>query len=148
MIIDHIRNAERYFALDPRFARAFAYLRQGDLDKLPPGRHDLDGDNLYALVQDAEPVNREAGILEAHRLYTDIQYTVSGPECIGWRTTDRCICPRQPYDESKDATLFADEPEVWTDVPPEHFVIYFPSDAHAPAREAPVRKVVLKVSID
>lgn len=147
MILDHIDNAEQYLAMNPQFAQGFAFLRQEGLDRMEPGRHEIEGDNIYAIIAEAEPVLREEGLLEVHRQYVDVHYTVSGIECIGWQATSKCASPQGEYDEANDAILFEDKPEVWTDVPPEHFAICLPTDAHAPVRNGAVRKVILKVRV-
>ena len=51
MILDTLARADRYFALHPGFARAFAFLRGAGLDALVPGRHPIDGDALFAIVE-------------------------------------------------------------------------------------------------
>jgi len=145
MIFDHIDNAEQYFDLNPHFARAFAFLRRDDLAELEPGKYEIDGDNSWALVFADEPKAREDGKLEAHCEYIDIQYTVSGTECMGWRATGAASTPSSDYDVEKDVMFFADDSLVWLDVPPAHFALFFPSDGHAPVRAAAVHKVVLKV---
>lgn len=49
MVLDTLANATRYERLNSRFAKAFAYLRTVDGTQ-QLGRHDLDGDQCYALV--------------------------------------------------------------------------------------------------
>ncbi|MFM8877390.1 MAG: YhcH/YjgK/YiaL family protein, partial [Anaerolineae bacterium] len=50
MIIDRIENAALYFPLHLLFKQAFEYLRQIDIHSIPVGRHEVDGDAIYALV--------------------------------------------------------------------------------------------------
>ena len=50
MILDTLDHAARYESLNSRFAKVFAYLRTVDGTQ-PLGRHDLDGDHCFALVQ-------------------------------------------------------------------------------------------------
>ena len=147
MVLDHLDNTQQYFQMNPLLARAFAFLHQGELDKLEAGRHEIDGDDVYALVAAPEPTPREDGRLEVHRRYIDVHYTISGIEQIGWKATSRCTSPLGEFDETNDALLFSDGPVTWLSVPPAHFAICFPADAHAPVREAKVRKVVLKIAV-
>ena len=90
MILDHLENADAYNAMHPLFAKAFAFLRQPGLAAMEAGRYELDGDNLYALVFADEGKDRGNDILEAHRKYIDIQFTISGAECHGWKSTGSC----------------------------------------------------------
>src|SRR5580693_7136959 len=88
MILDTIDNAHRYEMLSPRFAKGFAFIRSVDPShKL--GRVDIEGDNIYALVQRYTTIRpEEAAALgwyfEAHRKYLDIQYVHTGFESILW----------------------------------------------------------------
>ena len=147
MILDHLDTAQEYVQMSPLLARAFAFLQQGKLDELEPGRHEIDGDDVYAMVAAADPTPREQGLLEVHRRYIDVHYTISGIEQIGWKATSRCTSPQGEFDEANDALLFSDAPVTWLPVPPEHFVICLPADAHAPVREGNVRKVALKIAV-
>ena len=52
MIFDQLARASRYVGLEQDFAAAFNYLSTHDLAGLPPGRIDLQGNDLYALVQE------------------------------------------------------------------------------------------------
>ena len=51
MIIDHLSRADLYFPLDPRFQKAFEFLLTADLLKLPLGKHEIEGDKVFALVK-------------------------------------------------------------------------------------------------
>jgi len=53
MILDTLDHAARYEALNSRFSKAFAFLRSMDGTQAL-GRHDLDGDHCFALVQTYE----------------------------------------------------------------------------------------------
>lgn len=149
MILDTLDAASRYAGLHPRFQAAFDFLRSTDLASLADGRHELDGAALYANVDRVPGRGREAAKLEAHRRYIDIQYMVSGAEEIGWLPLGCCESVDLPYDADRDVGLFADAPSAWVAVPPGHFVIYWPDDAHAPlAGTGDLVKVVVKVAVD
>lgn len=148
MILDRLGNAKRYEQLHPAFGRAFMFLASLT-DKTEPGRYEIDGDNLYVNVMDAECRDRSSAKLEAHKKYIDIQYVVLGSETMGWRDVKTCKSVVEPHNESGDYALFSDTPDTFFDVPSGVFVIYFPDDAHAPQiGEGSVRKAVAKVAID
>ena len=147
MIIDHLDNAAQYFDLNPHIEKACAFLRRDDLAQLEPGNYEIDGDNAWAIVAEGVPTMRADGQLEAHRQYLDVHYTVSGVECVGWRTTGACAITSSEYNAEEDAILFADEPLLWVDVPAGHFALFLLADAHAPVRESNVRKVILKIAM-
>jgi biofilm protein TabA len=146
MILDTIQQADRYLALNSGFAAAFAFLRRPDLLELPVGRYEIDGDTVYALVQRQVGRKPEAGKLEAHQKYIDIQVVLGGVDTMGWRPTPTCAGIAMPYSAEKDVMLFTDQPTAWTAVGPGEFAIYFPQDAHLPLiSDGELRKVVLKV---
>ncbi|MGC4082282.1 MAG: YhcH/YjgK/YiaL family protein [Vicinamibacterales bacterium] len=73
MIHDHIKYASGYFNLSRGIRAALEYLQQADLDTLTPGRHDVNGDAVFALVSDYETRSPEETFWEAHRRHVDVQ---------------------------------------------------------------------------
>ena len=149
MILDRLENADRYAALHPGFARGLAFLAEARRLDLPEGRHEVDGDRIYAVVARAAARSRARAALEAHRRYIDIQFVLSGVEEIGWRSRAECNLTREPYDVARDIEFFADPPTAWVTVEPGAFAVFFPEDAHAPlAGSGEVRKIVVKVAVE
>lgn len=149
MITDHLQRFERYLSVHPGFRAGSEFLRRPDLEQLAPGRYELDGPRLFAIVAADQGRGREKSLLEFHRKYIDIQYLVAGVDLIGWRPIELCDRLATPYDAEKDIGFFYDRPETWLEVPPDHFAILFPEDAHAPlAATGNVRKVVVKVAVE
>lgn len=152
MILDTLDNAARYECMNSRFAKAFAYLRTVDGTQVP-GRHDLDGDACFALVQTYETKPQEKALFEAHRKYIDVQFLYSGRETILWAPLAAMKEQTMAYDESKEAALWKLVPDVTPlHLSAGHFAILYPQDAHAPCIEwdgpAPVFKVVVKVAME
>ena len=58
--------------------RALDFLKHTDLKALPGGRYAIEGDMMYANVDDVETKPFEATKPESHRNYVDIQFMVSG----------------------------------------------------------------------
>ncbi len=146
MILDAIQQADRYLSLNGGFAAAFAFLRRADLLELPVGRYEIDGDKVYALVQRQPGRKADAGKLEAHRKYIDIQVVLDGIDTMGWRPTAGCTGVAMPYSAEKDVMLFTDQPTAWAAVGAREFAIFFPEDAHLPLiSDGELHKVVLKV---
>ena len=129
MILDRIEQADLYTSLNPHFAKAFAFLRQEGLDKLKEGRHDIDGDGLYALVVRGTCKPPTQANLELHRNYIDVQYLISGCDDIGWKNSQLCKTSEAAYNPETDAALFSDTPSVWLTLSPGDFAIFFPEDA-------------------
>lgn len=151
MILDTLANHAQYSGISPRFARAFAFLQQITADAAI-GRHEIDGEEIYAFVQKhaTKPIAEKQ--LEAHRKYIDIQYMVQGREIIMWAPLADLKECTMPFDPVVDAALFKGIPEmVPVQVSPGQFALLFPEDGHAPscAWDAPaeVLKVVVKVMV-
>jgi len=148
MILDRLEAADRYVCLHAGFAKAFAFLRRADLTKLAPGRHEIDGDRVYAMVIQAPGRGRDAARLEAHRRYIDVQYAAAGIDEIGWKSRSTCRQRHSDYDADKDVEFFADTPEAWLALHPGSFAVFFPEDPHAPMiAEGNLHKVVVKVAV-
>lgn len=153
MIIDQLANAGFYQGLGPRIAAGLRFLTETDCRALAPGRHAIDGDSVYALVQEYQTRPRAAGIWEAHRRYIDIQFVADGAEIMGYAPVSN-LAVQQVYDIEKDFELFGGPaPGIgeFFRAPTGAFAIFAPPDAHMPGladgAPAAVRKVVVKVNI-
>lgn len=148
MILAKLTEADRYAALHPLFARAFEFLRSTDLRALAPGRHDIEDDQLFAIVEACVGRTRAEAKLECHRRYIDIQLVLEGVDEMGWRPLAACTDPETNYDEARDIRFFNDAPASWIATPPGSFCLFFPDDAHAPlVSDGMIRKVVLKIAV-
>ncbi|MDD2700104.1 MAG: YhcH/YjgK/YiaL family protein [Sideroxydans sp.] len=148
MILSAMSQSERYEGLHPLFARAFAHIRNTDFFSLPPGRYPIIGDDLIAIVEQVPAKTKEMANLEAHRKYIDIQLVLEGDETMGWKPLADCLNPVSEHSAEKDIRFFHDAPASYVPVPPDHFCIFFPEDAHAPLiGTGTVRKVIFKVAV-
>jgi biofilm protein TabA len=149
LIFDSKNSADRYAALHPLFPRAFDYIRNTDLFALAPGRYNIVGDDLIAIVERVPGKTREMARLEAHRRYIDIQLVLDGIDEMGWKPLADCYNPVSEHSVEKDFRFFHDAPASWIAVPPDAFCIFFPEDAHAPlVAEGEIRKVIFKVAVE
>ena len=149
MILDTLARSDRYLALHPLFARAFDFLRNADLLALAPGKHAIDGERLFAIVEACPGRSRADAKLESHRRYIDIQLVLDGVDEMGWRPTAGCVDPATDYDAARDIRFYDDAPASWIATPPGAFCLFFPDDAHAPlVGDGMIRKVVVKIAVD
>jgi YhcH/YjgK/YiaL family protein len=148
MIIDSVANAEAYTPLGGRIAAGLEYLRRTDLVSLEAGRYGIDGEAVYAVVQDYTTCPAAGKPWEAHRAYIDIQYVAAGAEMLGWAPVEK-MTQNQAYDPAKDVAFFEGTGDFLR-AGPGTFLVFFPRDAHMPGVQidapAPVRKVVVKVA--
>jgi biofilm protein TabA len=153
MIVDRLQEAKQYCRLHPGFDAAFDLLSSTPFNELGPGRHEVMGDSLVLIIDRVEASRPNAGRLEAHRKYIDVQYIIPGKDAVaqdfGWRPMAACSETTAPFDKEKDIVFFADKPELQVTLPPGYFVVFFPSDAHAPmAGQKTIYKAVVKVALD
>ncbi|GAB1233099.1 YhcH/YjgK/YiaL family protein [Ferrigenium sp. UT4] len=148
MILSSLSQSNRHSALHPLFQRVFDYIRNTDLFALAPGRYPIAGDDLIAIVEQVPGKSKEMARLEAHRKYIDIQLVLEGDEQMGWKPLADCLNPVSEHSEEKDIRFFHDAPASWVAVPPDHFCIFFPEDAHAPlVGSGTIRKVIFKIAV-
>jgi len=148
MIFSSLSQADRYAAQHPLFPRVFDYIRDTDLFALEPGRYDIVGDDLFAIVENVQGRSHEMAKLEAHRRYIDIQLVLDGVDEMGWKPLADCFNPVSEHNEEKDIRFFLDAPISWIATSPDHFCIFFPEDAHAPlVSKGPIRKVIFKIAV-
>ena len=149
MVTDRLVNADLYRSLGPRIAAALDYVAATDFAAIPDGRHDVDGDRIFALVQRYASKPLAEGRWEAHRKYIDLQLVVHGEEQIGYVSIDQLNA--EPYDTERDLTWLSGKAGQWITLPAGHFALLWPGDAHMPqiASGAPedVLKVVVKIAV-
>jgi hypothetical protein len=63
-----------------RWEIALLFLKTTDLEKINIGRHELDGNKLFVLVDEYITREEKETQFEAHKKYADIQYLVFGQE--------------------------------------------------------------------
>lgn len=151
MIIDKLENSAAYMALSPGIALALQALQSGELDNRELGRYELDGTNVYAMVQEYQTKAWSSGKLEVHRKYIDVQYVAEGAEKMGY-TPASALPEFDPYNEEKDVAFHAGIGEL-VSVTRGMIAIFFPHDAHAPTLGMTatggdtVKKIVIKVAV-
>lgn len=152
MYLSHLATLERDAATLPQNIRkGLDFLVTTDIDALPAGRVDIDGDKIFALVQDYETEPKAAKRPEAHARYIDIQYVASGREVIGYAPLAAGNPVAEDLLESRDVQFFASKIVDETDLVlgAGAYAVFYPTDIHRPGcvAEAPgkVRKVVVKV---
>src|SRR3954471_24990278 len=150
MIIDLLSNSTLYHYQGPLFKKAFEYLARTDFSKVEKGKYELDGQNLFAIVNEYDTVSADNEQMESHKKYIDIQYIVAGAERIGHDFL-KAQMPSKAYDNEKDFMLFGEKPTFFSVLQQGMFAIFFPHDLHMPniKIDAPsyVKKVVIKVAV-
>ena len=152
MIHTTVKDLSRYSALNPYFPAAFETLAKMAQQPLEPGRHEVDGDNIYVVALDYDTHPLEGAKSEAHKKYIDVMWIVSGKEQLGYYPTAAHKNITMPYAEEGDC-LLADIESASTMVQfyAGDVVILFPEDGHAPGLDLDgtqhVQKLIAKVRV-
>lgn len=148
MIKDSIKNAAVYRGLHPGIDAVLTSLLAGGFRGWNVGRHDIQGDDVFCLIQEYE--TKPAGKIEAHNRYIDVQVVMEGVECIDYK--DRAYLESDgTFDDEKDIGFFKGDGDPVV-ISEGEFAIFFPGDGHAPGLthgDSPckVRKAVYKVQL-
>ena len=150
--IDRKEFTISYFKHKERWDKAFAFLKNSDLEKLELKRHEIDGNNVYAPVSEYMTKNEEDARYEAHLKYIDIQYVITGKELIGVAPVSDRKDMLEAYNEANDIMFMTVNTITNLKASPDRFFIFFPDDIHRPGlkdrENSLVRKVVVKVKVD
>ena len=147
---------ERTFAVlyhkNPRhWDQAFHFLKTANLQELPLGKQELEGEHLFVNVQEYYGKSKPDALYESHKKYIDIQYVIEGEEIIGLTTLDK-VTVKEPYNEGNDIAFYDFEGGDYLKATPENFFLFFPEDAHRPSITTGdsilVKKIVVKILID
>ena len=151
MIADTLKNRYLYENISPRIKTSLEYIANTDFSKMEPGKYELDGENLFILVQEYDTIPLEEGKWECHQKYIDIQYIAEGIEQIGVNNIGKMQFTTE-YNHEKDIAFLSGNGDYVT-FSKGSYGIFFPEDAHQ-AKIAPqnvigkVKKVVVKIKID
>lgn len=150
MIIDILSNAKKYFCIHPLFAQAFEYIHSQRFGEIEPGKYEIDGDKLKAIVTNnaGRTIEEATSNFECHDKHIDIQLCIKGKERIGWKPRGMCAQQREKYNPESDVVFYNDTPDMYFQLTDSQFAIFFPEDVHAPMiGEENIKKLVIKVEI-
>ena len=152
MLTTTIWQAEKYNYLGEKFQKAFSFLRETDFSKLSEGKVEIDGEDVFAEVQEYVTKPGSECRFESHRKYFDIQYMADGEEYFGFIPLKE-LKKDTGYDESRDLEFYQ-FPEVSgrLHLKTGDFAVVSPYDGHQPRcigiAPCKVKKIVVKVKVD
>ncbi len=148
MEIGSLDNTKRAEKLHPGLVKLFEFIKDTDFNKLPSGKIEVDGDDIFVMNLDIDGASQDIQPLEMHRIYIDVHILLNGEEKIGWKPISEITHYTQEYDETGDCALSDDTPRFYVDLHPGEYCIVFPEDTHAPAiGNGRIRKLIGKVKI-
>ena len=104
MICDTLDQLHLYKGFHKNLDTAIEFLAAHPLDTLPLGRTEVDGDEVFINVMDADLKPHTGSHAEYHRLYADLQIDLTGGEGWGYETAPGTeVEPYQPDIGKKDS---------------------------------------------
>ena len=156
MILDTLDAIGKYAGLGPGFETAVRWLQETDPDALEPGRTDIDGEKVYAVVSENLLEPREPAF-EVHRRYADIQIILRGREGFRYGREGKELSGKP----ENDVWFCEADRQVPFELEEGGFTVFLPGEAHAPglypekgkrllspAGPLTDRKIVVKVLMD
>lgn len=138
---------KQYKAHQAWWDKAFAFLKDTDLESLKPGKHVIDGENVFALVTHGTTKDSAQTRWEAHKIYLDIHYVFSGKEKIGIGPVASAT-PSTDFDTAKDIGFYTAKGKYYQSKKGTFFIA-FPQDAHRPNIKVDgndaIKKIVIKI---
>jgi biofilm protein TabA len=130
--------------------RALEALRGVELGTMKPGRYEIEGDDLFYLVQDAELRTLEESRAEAHRTYADIQIPLSARERYGFALPQPGLAPSDDEFDARDLAFYpTPDGESFIDAAPGDYLVFLPGELHRPCvvvkDKETIRKAVVKI---
>ena len=150
MIYDRFENIAQYFKQNELLHTALSYAENLE-PSIADGKHEINGDTLYAMVASYETSPAEDRRFEAHKNYIDVQVLFEGEERIDV-SLEQNLQNIEDYSDINDVE-FLESPATYSSLvmKPGYFAIFYPHDLHRPncclVTPAKVRKVVVKVKI-
>lgn len=149
MIIDSIKNAQKYYSVHPSFGKAFEALEAIN-ESTPNERITVDGDNIFINLGEYVNKNIDDCLFESHRKYIDIQYVLSGEEYIDI-CDEKLLKVTEDRMDTDDIAFFENTDKFSrADLAEGIFVVIFPGEAHKPmiapdGKGIKTRKAVAKI---
>ncbi len=146
MVIDTLNNLEKYISLNPLFKEVSEFIQKNDLNTLEPGKHTINGSDLFVNITTATSRTPDEAVMETHVKMVDIQIPLDVEETYGY--TPLCRLPDVAYNEEKDITKYPGvAADSYVTCQPGMFAIFFPQDGHAPCiSSAPaIKKAIFKI---
>lgn len=150
MIYDRLENLDQYTGLFEPLDTAIAWIAEHDLNELPLGRTDIDGDKVYVTVSECATRSSDEAQFETHSTYMDLQVDLEGVELFEVSLSD--LEETVAYNEENDIAFYNAELSTAAVLGPDRFVIFMTEEAHKPAVHAvgcdSVKKAVFKIARD
>jgi biofilm protein TabA len=152
MFFGSIHNLEQdRKVLPPAIVKGLEYLKNTNFSQVEVGKYPIEGDRIFALVQEQQTSPKAERRAEAHGKKIDIQFVISGAEMIGFALPNPENEVAEDLLEQKDNIFYqtvANEADLLLTAG--MYAIFFPEEVHRPCcrygAANQVRKVVVKIA--
>lgn len=144
MIYGKIADIQQYKGMSKHFDTVIDWLAKNDLEMLPMGRTEIDGENVFVNVMNAQTRAKEQAEFEVHHQYMDLQINLSGTERYA---VGDCTCE---IDAQKDIGFCKGAIQTEGILSKGCFALFVTHEPHMPTlnpQDTPVmvKKVVFKI---
>ena len=150
MIYDTLENLSLYKGIHRNLDYALDFLENIDLSELPLGITEINGDQVYANVMEANLKEATELSYEFHKKYADIQLDIIGEEKIGIGFLSKK--GSDTYDEKNDFGTICCRKEIVVPLGENRFIICLLKEPHKPGIYSTncnfVKKCVIKVLME
>ena len=154
MFFGHIKQLDDAEKIYPKavvtLLKIFAKL---DTKTLENKRYDVDGDNIFYSVVEAETAPAANNKPETHKKYIDVQFLLEGEEGIGVIIDQGQHPVTEDYYAEKDLAFYSKDlkDELMVEAKSGNFTVLFPKDIHRPLcavkSSGKIRKIVGKIAM-
>lgn len=142
---------EKHFPVALR--KAIEYLQKTDFEKIKNGKHFLEGEKMFVILDEYKTISRDYKKAEMHRKFIDVQFIISGEESMGFDFETENDQPSENYSPEKDVALYDKiNKENYFTVQKNMYIVFYPGEIHRPGcsleGEVNVRKAIVKISVD
>jgi biofilm protein TabA len=150
MIVDTLRNIDRYFDFSPSLKKCYEFVQREEFCFQTKQTIQIGTKGIYAIPQEYSPKNKEDLLIEAHRKYIDVQVMVEGVEYLGY--AEKNSLTFAGYDEDHDTERLTGT-LAFLPFLKDSFAVLFPQDAHMPGvnhqgSTKTVKKIVIKIPLE
>ncbi|MBR7799372.1 YhcH/YjgK/YiaL family protein [Undibacterium fentianense] len=148
MYIGKLNQDTSYFP-EP-LASAIRHLNCTDYSGHEAGKYPIEGERMFAIVQEPFTQSWETGYPEFHARYIDIQLVLEGEEAIGYLPPNSTLCPHEDFLADRDIAFVPQQTrETRIVLTKGMFAVFFPGELHRPCRAVDrgmqIKKVVIKI---
>lgn len=150
MIFDKLSQIKKYKGISENLDKAINTIIKGDYINSEIGKYEIDGSEVFYMIQKYNTKEIENCTFETHHNYADIQIVLSGKEKIGYSDYDNLEITT-PFIIEKDVEKQKGNHDFILKMDILNFALFFPNEPHMPCiankEIEEVKKAVFKIKL-